>query len=396
MESTDWSAEGREALAAVAALTAALDSFTVPGADPTGPSVSGADHVGSQAVPLWDDPLRDVADACLDGLAEVARLEARAAALKVRLAAEYVRAATALAPPAASPQEHTAWEMALVAEVACVLTVSERSAGALLAESQALTTALPLTLGALQAGSVSWQHARIMVDETAGLDAAGAAALEAHFLDPDVPNPARGCPAGELVPGRFRAKARTWRERHHPVSIEKRHGRCAADRRVEFVPDRDGMAWLNAYLPADTAAGIWERSTTAARALQGPDEARNLTQLRADVAATWLLTGNTTDGLADSGAGTSDRTAGGLADDGTTSTGTGAPDGIAGGLAGDRSGMAGIFAGVPSPRAQVLVTVPVMSLLGASDEPAMLDGYGPIPPSMARRLIADGADPFYR
>ena len=37
-----------------------------------------------------------------------------------------------------------------------------------------------------------------------------------------------------------------------------------------------------------------------------------------------------------------------------------------------------------------------MSLLGVSDEPAMLDGYGPIPPSMARRLIADGADPFYR
>ena len=37
-----------------------------------------------------------------------------------------------------------------------------------------------------------------------------------------------------------------------------------------------------------------------------------------------------------------------------------------------------------------------MSLLGASDEPAMLDGYGPIPPSMARRLIADGADSFYR
>jgi hypothetical protein len=51
---------------------------------------------------------------------------------------------------------------------------------------------------------------------------------------------------------------------------------------------------------------------------------------------------------------------------------------------------------VPSPRAQVLVTVPVMSLLGAGDEPAMLDGYGPIPPSMARRLIADGADSFYR
>ena len=295
-----WSAECREAVDAVSASAAALAAFTGAGPDrsetaDTNPfrpaSPSGTDPL--QAA----DPLRDLADACLDGLAEVARLEARAAALKVRLAAEYVRAATALAPPAASPQEHTAREMAVVAEVACVLTVSERSAGAFLSDCQALTTALPLTLGALQAGTISWQHARIMVDETAGLDPVGAAALEAHFLDPDAPDPARGCPAGELVPGRFRAKARTWRERHHPVSIETRHTKCAADRRVEFVPDRDGMAWLNAYLPADTAAGIWERTTAAARALQGPDEARTLTQLRADIAATWLLTGGgTTDG----------------------------------------------------------------------------------------------------
>ncbi|PTT59294.1 endonuclease, partial [Arthrobacter sp. HMWF013] len=33
---------------------------------------------------------------------------------------------------------------------------------------------------------------------------------------------------------------------------------------------------------------------------------------------------------------------------------------------------------------------------GATDEPAMLDGYGPIPVTMARRLIADGASSFHR
>ncbi|WP_432394515.1 hypothetical protein ACRQ5B_13135 [Pseudarthrobacter sp. L19] len=44
----------------------------------------------------------------------------------------------------------------------------------------------------------------------------------------------------------------------------------------------------------------------------------------------------------------------------------------------------------------MLVTVPVLSLLGQTDEPAMLDGFGPIPPSTARRLVADGADSFYR
>ena len=173
---------------------------------------------------------------------------------------------------------------------------------------------------------------------------------------------------------RFRAKARTWRERHHPVSIEERHTRSAAGRRVEFVPDRDGMAWLSAHLPADTAAGIWARTTAAARALQGPEEARTLAQLRADITATWLLTTGTpgTDGMASCG----------MAGGGTAAVGTG-PAGAGCG-------------GVPSPRAQVLVTVPVLSLLGATDEPAVLDGYGPIPPSMARRLIADGADSFHR
>ena len=87
------------------------------------------------------------------------------------------------------------------------------------------------------------------------------------------------------------AKARTWRERHHPVSIEKRHAKCVADRRVVFSPDRDGMAWFSAYLPADTASGIWQRTTAAARAMQGPDEHRTLTQMRADIAATLLLGG---------------------------------------------------------------------------------------------------------
>ncbi|RAX46418.1 endonuclease [Arthrobacter sp. AQ5-06] len=316
-----------------------------------------ADSSGSGGV----DPLRRRAEIALQALAGVARAEAKMAALKVHAAAVYADAAEALEGPAESPQDHTGQEMAVIAEVACVLTVSERTAGALLAEAHALTTALPLTLSALQAGTISWQHARIMVDETVNLDPAGAQALEAHFLDPDAPNPARGCPAGELIPGRFRHKARTWRERHHPVSIEKRHVCGVQNRRLEYAPERDGMAWLSAYLPADQAAGIWDRTTTAARALQGPHEDRNLSQLRADTVADWLIGTNT--------AGSNDLT-------------RGEPGEI-----GD---------GTPSPRAQVLITVPVFSLLGLTDEAATLDGYGPIPPSMARQLIADGAESFHR
>ncbi|MDV8147518.1 HNH endonuclease signature motif containing protein [Arthrobacter sp. B10-11] len=333
-----------ETMEAIGASFAALAAGVRRGLN--GPGVDGADL------------LRDRADACLDGAAQLAGMEAGMAALKVHLAAGYAETAAALAPPAVSAQEHTVRDMAVRAEVACVLTVSERTAGALLSEAHALTTTLPLTLSALGEGRISWQHARVMVDETANLDRAGAAGLEAHFLDADALNPARGCPAGDLVPSRFRAKVRTWRERHHPVSIEERHVRGAAERRVEYTPDRDGMAWLSAYLPAATAAGIWDRTTSAARALQGPDESRTLTQLRADVAATWLLTSS------------------------------GAMAGIAG------TGI--IKEDVPSPAAQVLITVPVFSLLGVTGEPAVLDGYGPVPPSMARALVADGASSLLR
>ncbi|MET4591619.1 DUF222 domain-containing protein [Arthrobacter sp. 754] len=314
------------------------------------------------------DPMRWRKGFCLDRLAGIARCEARTAAEKVRILAELVEVSTALAAPAQSPQEATAQEMALIAEVACALTIGERTAGALLAESQALTTVLPLTLSALTEGSLSWQHARVMVDETTNLDASAAQALEAHFLDPEAENPNRGCPAGELVASRFRHKARTWRERHHPVSIENRHTRSVADRRLEYRPDRDGMAWLSAYLPADQAAGIWNRTTADARALQGPDEDRTMTQRRADIAATLLLGGDADDLTAGSG-------------------GTGEMASQTGGGGAGR---------VPSPRAQVLLTVPIMSLLGATDEPAMLDGFGPIPVTMARRLIAYGATSFHR
>ncbi|MET3721721.1 hypothetical protein ABIB27_003597 [Arthrobacter sp. UYEF21] len=298
------------------------------------------------------DPLRALSEDCLNVLTGTAGSDARMAALKAQAAAQFAVTAASVAPPGASPGEGSAREAAVTAEVACVLTIGERAAGSLLDQAQVLTTALPLTLSALQKGAISWQHARAMVEETATLDSDGAAALEGHFLGPDASDPASSCPAGEMPAFRFRHKARTWRERHHAESIEKRHAKGVLDRRVEYAPDQDGMAWLSAYLPAHQAAAIWNRTTAVARGLQGPDEPLTLTQLRADVLATALLNSGSQEGR----------------DPGR----------------------------IPPPRAQVLVTVPVFSLLGVTEEPAMLDSYGPIPASMARELVANGAESFYR
>ncbi|UUL76401.1 HNH endonuclease [Pseudarthrobacter sp. Fe7] len=297
-----------------------------------------------------DDPLAGLADGCLDILAGAREVEARIAGLKAKAAVAYAESAQAVAGPGVPVQ---AQEMAVAAEIGCVLALGPRAAGSFLATSYALVSTLPRTLAALGAGALSWQHAVVMADEAAGLDAAGAAALEAHFLDRDVPDPAQGCPVGEMPAHRFRAKARTWRERHHAESIEVRHAKGVADRRVEFRPDQDGMAWLSAYLPADQAVAAWNRLTAIARRVQGPDEARTLSQLRAD---------NFADAILGSGSRTLD----------------------------------GADQQLSPIRAQVLVTVPVFSLLGLAREPAMLDGFGPIPPSMARDLVANGAGSFYR
>ncbi|UUL75882.1 HNH endonuclease [Pseudarthrobacter sp. Fe7] len=285
----------------------------------------------------------------LERLELTARLEAQLAAVKASDAAGAVWFQQAMTPPDASVHDRTYAEMSAIEEIAGVLTLSSAAAGAFVEQSRRVC-ALPPAFEALSTGAMSWQHARIVADETEGLTPDAAQALVAHFFDPDAPNPARGAAPGDLAPARFRARARAWRERHHPESIGKRHAKGAADRRMEYTPDRDGMAWLSLYLPGDTACAIWNRTTATARGLQGPDETRTLTQLRPDIAASLLLgTGNTA-----------------------------------------------AIGKVPAPRADVLVTVPVFSLLGLTDEPAVLDGFGPIPASMARKLIADGADSFYR
>ncbi|MEO5312701.1 DUF222 domain-containing protein [Pseudarthrobacter sp. CC12] len=333
-------AKGMAGLAgAVASLTGLVDEL------------AGVVNTSAEAVGRTDghDPLHELSESCLDSLGIVARVEAATAAVKVRLLAEHSEAAAAMEAPAESAFESAAREMSIVAEVACTLTIGEGAASALLQDAHALTTSLPATLKAMEAGAISWRHAQIMVDETSGLDSAAAAALEAHFLDPEAPNAARGASAGELVPGRFRRKARAWRERHHPESLETRHVKSVSDRRMEYSPDRDGMAWVSVYLAADKACAIWNRTSALARGLQGPDEARTLPQLKADLAAKLLL-GGATD-------------------------------------------LAGPW---PSLKADVLVTVPILSLLGATDESADLDNYGPIPASMARRLVTEGAGSFYR
>ena len=391
---------GMEAIYATVAALAALD------AEDAALGSAGASAVAGDGV----DVLARAYEIRLERMGLEKKLEAQAAARKARSVAEAMDLQHAMTPPDAPLYERTYTEMSTVAEIGGILTISSGAASSFVDQSRQVC-ALPPVMDALSTGSLSWQQARIFADETEALDHPAAAALVEHFLDPDAPNPARGRPAPELVPARLRARLRGWRERHHPESIEKRHRKGVADRRVEFTPDRDGMAWIAAYLPADQALAISNSLTATARSLQGPNEIRTLTQLKSDDFARRLLTNRTVAATIPTtvylqGEGDAQEDLLGLA----TLVGSDEPstefnsfDTVA---HSDRPNQAEpVLSGtttdpdagkVPTPRADVLVTVPHFALLGLTDEPAELDGYGPIPASMARQLLAGGAESFRR
>jgi len=230
---------------------------------------------------------------------------------------------------------------ALIAEIATGMRVSECLAGVLVEESRMLVNELPETLTALREAVIAPEHARVII--RAALDIP--AEVRGRFDE------AAAVLARECTPPQLRRRLRSLRERLHPESLTDRHTRCAARRGVWLDGEFDGMATLHLHLPAPEAHGAFDRIDRAARSLKDlPEEERTLGQLRADVAAALLLKGATVD-----------------RPDGTR-TATAVPQGI---------------------RPRVSVTVPVLTLLGRSDEPGLLDGYGPIDPATARRLAAD-------
>lgn len=230
----------------------------------------------------------------------------------------------------------------LVSELACALRLPERTVETLVEESRSLLHDLPATLDALRNGKISYRHATTMVDHSNSLPEPVREVFEQSALPF----------AQRLTVAKFDRKARILRERSHPETIDARHAASALNRAVSIEPARDGMAWLSAYLPAAEAHGIYNRITDIALGLRCPDEPRTLAQLRTDVLSALLIDGVVSD------------------TDGTI-LGTGVSGGTGAGI-----------------RARVLVTVPVLSLLGASDEPATLEGYGPIDSATGRRLAA--------
>jgi len=271
---------------------------------------------------------------------------ARAAAVDEII--HWTRAAAETGRPTTTPtplrgREYVEWssqkaaDEGLVAELACLLTLPENTARNLICHSQLLQHRLPATRDALSRGDISYRHVEVLLENVLALpDEAWRAFEDEVLLDSET-----------LTVPQFKKRAIKLRELTHPESIKVRHERALADRCFYVTAGRDGMGYLEMTLSNEDANAIADRVEAMAKKLNVADEPRTLPQLRTDVAADLLLQG-------------------------VTSTGLGA----------------GI-------RGNVYVTVPVLTLMGKSEEPGTLEGVGPIDPETARR-IAGTATSFTR
>lgn len=290
--------------------------------------------------------------------AEVARVRALAAAGRFALES----AASARASVRAS-------DMAMrevASEIAAACRQSDRTVQREISEAMTLVECFPATVAGWEAGQLSRRHVRAVADvgialprETREEFDRFAAAL-----------------AREVSPGRLKTRLSVAAQKWHPQTLTERHRTARESRCVRVVTGENGMSDLIATLPTVLAEAVLDRLTQQARVIvdaredpavptspsapaPAPD-ARTLDQVRADVFADMLLTG---DPMVD-------------------------PT-----RAGDAPGTLGKI------RARVQVVVPALAMLAPGREnltPAELVGHGPLDAETARRLAEATSLPWDR
>jgi len=278
----------------------------------------------------------------------IARAAADAAEIRVLADA----AAAVAHRPGASAEQLRRNELsrrALVADLATSTRTSELTVTRLMTEAVDLCARFRPVVDALERGEFSRQHVSLIHDAADRItDDQARAAFVQIAIDR----------AGNMTPGRLKPVLGSIAEKFIEQPLDARHEDARACRGVTTIDLPDGMAALTVTDEATLIHGIHDRLTAAAHSViavrptpsdsdqptDEPRDERTMDQLRADIATDLLLT-------------------------------AGPHDCVAG-------------TGLASIRATVQVTVPVLTMTGAGDEPCLLAGYGPIDPDTARALAA--------
>ncbi|WP_157749353.1 HNH endonuclease signature motif containing protein [Jatrophihabitans sp. GAS493] len=220
------------------------------------------------------------------------------------------------------------------AEISTALMISPRVAAFELSHAAQLVTRLPAAMGLLKRGVITDAHATVLARETVGVDdQAVVDRVEASVLGR----------APDQTPQLFAKSVKRAVIKHNHVTVEKQHKDAVAKRTVEHTPRPDGMGEIWALLPAEDAAAVMTtvRALTARKRAGDP---RTADQRRADAFTQVFI---------------------------------------------DSLNTPGRLATQHGLRPTVQVTVAMTTLMGANELPGDLEGHGPIPASVARRIAAD-------
>ena len=293
--------------------------------------------VGSQpvALPLVNPAALSAAER-VDTLEGLARIRAWADAQEQHLLA-------AMAEPGDPPRslrDPVAVEKQYVREeIACVLRLAPSSVNSRLHLAGELVRRLPETLTALERGVIGLSYARCLAEAVNALPDEAATLVQNRVL------PA----AGRQTLRAFRESVARAVIATDPRTADEQHLDAADERRVESRMLEHGMGSVHAELTADAVQAIMTRVQAAADAGQTPDDQRTADQRRADAFVALVL--------------------------------------------GQDPASAATWQG---RRPTVQVSVALSTLLDLDEQPGDLDGYGPVPAALARRLAADPSSTWRR
>jgi hypothetical protein len=272
-----------------------------------------------------------------EGVERLGRIEAVRAALFAEEAVELMGLVQSALAEAGSGVATDLVVRSVATEIAIARRVSDRTIRSKISEAWDLVEGFPMTLHALECGTLSVAHARVIVGE--GLlirDDRRRVDYESAVLER----------ADAVTPGRLRRLARAAASSIAEVSFEERHEKAREERSVSCTELEDGMSEVIAVIPTILAEGVMDRLTQLGNAVKAanPDDPRTLGQVRADLFCDLVLTGQPS---------------------------------------GDPHG------GIGAIRAEVSILIPALTLLGQSQEPATILGKGPIDLEDALHLAAE-------
>jgi hypothetical protein len=215
-------------------------------------------------------------------------------------------------------------------QVGAALRLSAGTAQRRLSIARTLADRLPATLNLLRSGRLTYLHAMKLAEAVTPFDEQTTAKIEDRVLTR----------AAEQTLAQFGASLRRAVIAADPRRAEQRHEDAIEQRRVVFTPQDDGITELWALLPAEGAALIEAVLNSLASGqtdtpLRGPAPCRRLIDVFTRVLADPALP--------------------------------------------EQHGQ----------RPAINITVGISTLLGCDEQPAHLDGYGPITAALARHLATD-------